>query len=136
MAILEYEHPDEADVDPEHGEICCLMQAESPDGIEEPLAELIRSLREKNGALRGVRQLLLLDIVELPNTPGNAVLWSSSWRYIRSAGFANVRGPLLIDYSGSGAMHEWVHEKNKADRAANRPHTIEPFMVFEDGAST
>lgn len=126
IAILEHDNDDD-----EHGEICCLVQAESPAGVEEPLAELVTRLHEERGTPKGATKLLLLDIIELPTTAGNAVLWSSSWRHIEGHGFAATRGAMLLDESGTGAAHEWVHEKNRADREANLPHTIDPFIRFD-----
>jgi hypothetical protein len=119
IAILEHEQADDEHEPAEHGELCCLIQAESIEDIEEPLAALVARLRAETDALQGVKHVLLVDIIELPGGPGNAVLWSSSWTLYEGHGFASVRGRLLLDESGSGEAFEWVREKNKADRAAN-----------------
>ncbi len=105
-----------------HGEVCCLVQAESPEETEQPVRDLVTRLRTQGDAFGGVRELHLADLIELPDGPGDAVLWYASWKQIPQ-GTASVHASLPIDDSGRAEAYQ-THD-------LDAPGPVEPFMVLE-----
>lgn len=114
--------------------LCSLIQAESPDLIEAPLRDVLQRLRDApSGALEGVRELYLDDIIELSNKPGSAVLWVTSTQPGRAPGSViHLHLPLPIDDSGS--MNAYGHGPDPAARAGEDVEAV-PFVVFEQTPS-
>jgi hypothetical protein len=104
-------------------ETCCLVHAESPELIEDPLRDLLRRLRDK-GSLRDANEIFLDHIVELAEGPGDAVLWYISTRG-HPDGNVHISAALLIDDSGEARCYGYGKEPEIGDMK-------EPFMVLSD----
>ena len=109
---------------PREVSFCCLIHAESPEQIDEPLRDVVRRLRASpSAALDDVREMYLDDIIELADKPGSAVLWVTSAQPGKAPGTViHLHLPLPIDDSGS--MNAYGHGSDPAEQTArtSRPN--------------
>jgi hypothetical protein len=110
--------------------LCCLVRAEAPEDIEEPLRDVVRRLQAApSGALDDVSEVFLDDIIELSDKPGSAVLWVTSTQAGKAPGsLIQLHLPLPIDDSGS--MNAYGHGANP-DEHAGEDIEFAPFIVFD-----
>jgi hypothetical protein len=115
---------------PREVSLCCLVQAEHPEDIEEPLRDVVRRLHAApSGALESVRELYLDDIIELTDEPGRAVLWVTARIPGKAPGSViHLHLPLPIDDSGN--MTAYGHGANP-DEHVGEDIASEPFIVFD-----
>jgi hypothetical protein len=116
---------------PREVSLCCLVQAEDPEGIEDPLRDVVRRLHAApSGALESVRELYLDDIIELADKPGSgAVLWVTS-RIPGKAPGSVIHPHLPLPIDDSGSMTAYGHGANP-DEHVGEDIESEPFVVFD-----
>lgn len=118
LVRLDYDREGSQD---EHGEVHCLVRAKSADESEEPLRRLLERLRRETDALSDVKALFVVEIIELPEEPKDAVLSMTSWRHANGV-TSSISASLLIDDSGQAAAYGVGSEDGES---------AAPFMEFE-----
>ena len=125
LCRLEFDVEDRPDrpVENEHGELCCLVDAETMEGVPDVLGPLIERFHETHG---DIERVFLRSIFEMTNAAGPAVLWSVTWAPMPDGeGYASIDGTLLIDDTKKLRVAGW--------RAAGADEDTDlPFIDFTE----